>query len=96
MKLNWDKIIHDTYVDLYKVAEPSTDFDSLVTHAKETGSVDYIGRTLIPMNDYLITEPIMEIVLAQNITKFKIPKGYRQAFRNLILLGCSPKTKYED
>lgn len=93
MRLNWDKIIHDTYVDLYKAAEPSADFDTLVNHAKEIGSVDSTGRTLIPFNDYLTTEPIMDSVLAQNIAKFKIPKVYRQAFKNTIYFGCSPKTK---
>ena len=29
-----DKIIHEIYVNLYKVAEPSADFDELVNNAK--------------------------------------------------------------
>jgi hypothetical protein len=84
-----EKAMWQCYRLLYENSTPSADFDELV----EKAEFNERGQKVIDFDSYEIEEEkfyeIMDGVLKEN----KI-KGYRaQAFRNSILLGCSPRFK---
>lgn len=84
-----DKAMWECYRLLYENSNPQANFDELVENAE----FNERGQKVIDFDSYEIEEEkfyeIMEVVLIAN----KI-KGYRaQAFRNSVLLGCSPKFK---
>lgn len=84
-----EKAMWQCYRLLYENSNPSANFDELVENAE----LNERGQKVIDFDSYEIEEEkfyeIMDGVLKEN----KI-KGYRaQAFRNSILLGCSPRFK---
>lgn len=89
MKLNWNKILHDTYVELFKEATPSADFDDLV----KNGILGSDGRLIIPFNDYELEDDKFDEIMNRFIKKYRIPKAYRSNYQFAILLGASPRTK---
>lgn len=86
---NFDKIIHECYKKLYKLSEPSVDFDHLVNNAV----VNQFGQKEIPYNDYEICFKTYEKVLDQIIKKYRLNQYDSVKFKNTIALGCSPKFK---
>ena len=92
MKLNWDKIIYETYVELFKEATPSANFDELL----QNSALNDRGQMVIPFYDYEIDQDKMYEILNSFIKKYKIPKQLRGGYEFNILLGCSPKTKIND
>lgn len=89
MRKNWQKIIHDTYVELYKNSEPSTDFDNLVDNA----ILNDRGQKVINFMDYEITENAMDYIISSFELKYKMKNHEINGYRFAIYLGCSPKTK---
>lgn len=84
-----DKIIWETYELLFKVSEPSVDFNELVKNAP----VNKLGQKEIPFMDYEIDEEIMTSILDSQVKKYKLKGIYKRNFYTTIYLGCSPKTK---
>lgn len=83
-----DKLIHDCYVELFKNAEPSADFDELV----ENATINERGQKEIPFMDYEI-DPELHDEIVEKYTKKVTPKYKQQAFKTTIMLGCGPKYK---
>lgn len=92
-KLNWENIIHDTYVELYRNSTPQADFDQLVNEAKTNNKKDLQGRYIIDFMAYEIYGDVMESIIQSFIKKYKMNKINASQYRFTILLGCSPKTK---
>ena len=86
---NWDKIINDCYKKLYRLSEPSVDFDMLVKNA----TVNEFGQKEIPYNDYEIDLKTYEDVLEKAIKKNRLNEFDAQKLKNTIAFGCSPKFK---
>jgi len=91
-KLNWQKIIHDTYVELYNNAEPKADFDELVANA----TINDRGEKVIPFDDYIISKESMDSIIQSFIKRYKINKYMAGQYSACICLGCSPKVKSDD
>lgn len=91
-RLNWHKIIHDTYVELYKNAEPQADFDELVKSA----TINELGEKVIPFDDYEISMSSVDSIIKSFIKRYKINKYMSEQYSRHIYLGCSPKTKTHD
>jgi len=92
-RLNWQKIIHDTYIELYKNAEPKADFDELVKAAKGRHNIDNWGRHVIDFMAYEIDKDKMDEIVNSFIKKYKMKPYYASQYSISIYLGCSPKTK---
>jgi len=86
---NWQKIIHDTYVELYKNAEPSVDFDELVKNAV----INDRGEKAIPFDNYEMSMASMDSIIDGFQRRHKMNKHDGGMYSAAIYLGCSPKTK---
>lgn len=87
--LNWQKILHDTYVELYKNSEPKADFDELA----ESASINNRGEKIIPFLNYEIDPEVMDAIVSSFEKKYRMTKRNSDGYRFAIYLGCSPKTK---
>ena len=85
-KLNWQKIIHDTYIELYKNAEPQADFDELLANA----TINQIGQKVIPFMDYKIHPGVMDSIIGKFESEYKMRKIDKSKYEFTIYLGCSP------
>lgn len=84
-----EQAFQECYQLLYENGEPKADFKKLVEEAEFNKQ----GQKVIDFNAYEIEEEKFYEILEDVIKRYKI-KSYRaQAFRNSILLGCSPKLK---
>ena len=84
---NLDNKLLDCYRELYARATPSADFDELMANAP----IGDDSKKVIDFMSYSLNkEEFMKIL---NRHSKSVPKIYRQAFENTILLGCSPKFK---
>ena len=95
-KPDWEKIIHDTYVELYKNAEPQADFDELLKAAKGAHNIDGQGRYIINFMAYEIGKDKMDEIVKSFIKKYRMNPHYAAQYSIAIYLGCSPKTKFDD
>jgi hypothetical protein len=86
-----DKLMWECYRELFAASSPPGDFDELV----ENATINERGQKEIPFMDYELEEDKMEAIIAKYTKKIKY-KWRKTAFRNSILLGCSPKTKWTD
>ena len=86
---NWDKIINECYKKLYKLSEPSVDFDILL----ENATINQFGQKEIPYNDYEICVKTYEDILNTIIRKYRLNEHEAQKVKNTIAWGCSPKFK---
>lgn len=91
----YQKIIDEAFLScyrkLYAQSTPKGDFDQLM----ETAKINSRGEKEIPYLDYEIDHDLLESIIQESIKGFKLPKKYHVGFRNGILLGCSPKSKYK-
>lgn len=87
-----EKAMMHCYRQLFAYSNPPADFDKLV----ENATINDRGQKEIPFMDYEIHEGHADDIIEQTIKDFKITKGYHQAFRNTIYLGCSPKFKRDE
>jgi hypothetical protein len=85
-----EKAIAECYRRLFKASTPPADFDLLV----ENAIIDENGLKHIPFLDYELEEDTFESIIKDIIKEFKIKPIHRAPFRVTIMLGCSPKTKY--
>lgn len=84
-----EQAFQECYELLYENSEPKADFKKLVEEAE----FNERGQKVIDFNAYEIEEEKFYEILEDVIKRYNI-KSYRaQAFRNAILLGCSPKFK---
>ena len=86
-KTKEEKQLWECYRELYKKALPVADFDELV----ENATINDHGEKVIPFDDYLIDNKLLHQIIDKHAKKIK-PKWKAQAFKNTILLGCSPKS----
>lgn len=86
---NWDKILNETYTKLYKLSEPSADFNELVNSA----TINSYGQKEIPFNDHQIDIATYEDVLEKVIKKYRLNDVESKQLKNTIALGCSPRFK---
>ena len=84
-----DKICWEIYRLLFAAASPPADFDELVKNA----TIDEHGKKHIPFMEYEIDERVMDIIIAYTLKEKKVKKDQWQKFKNIIYLGCSPKTR---
>lgn len=82
-----NEAIHKCYVELYKNSTPSGDFDQLV----ENASINEFGQKVIDFMAFEIEEGKYNEIVESVIKECKILSWRKQAFRNTIALGCSPK-----
>lgn len=88
-----DKAILDCYIRLYSEADPPADFQELMDNAE----LNEHGQKIIPYWAHEIDRERESEIIEETAKKHKVPKYLRQAFRNTIMLGVSPKHKpYED
>jgi hypothetical protein len=89
-----DQKMHDAmmecYVRLFANSTPPGDFNKMLDEAELNAQ----GRKIIPFMDYEIEEEPMNQIIEDVAKEFKIKKIDFTPFRNGILMGCSPKTKY--
>lgn len=86
---NIDAAFDYCYTELYKNAEPSADFKTLV----ENATTNERGEKSIDFMAYEISDKKMDEIIADTIRRFKIGKYYQSGFRTGIYLGCSPRSK---
>jgi hypothetical protein len=84
-----EQAFHECYQLLYENSEPKADFKKLVEEAE----FNQQGQKVIDFNAYEIEEEKFFEILEDVIKRYKIKSFRAQAFRNGILLGCSPKFK---
>lgn len=95
-KIDWNVVLHDTYVELYKNSEPSVDFDELIDDAKANNRKDPQGRLIIDFMAYEIDGVLMDEIVNSFIKKYKMKEHNQNGYKFAIYLGCSPKTKRYD
>lgn len=83
-----DAMMH-CYVELFANSTPEGNFNDMLKNAM----INKFGQKEIPFMDYEIEEETFNTIVDDTIKKFKITGYYKMAFRNSILLGCSPKFK---
>ena len=76
------KICMNIYIELYKKAQPPTNFKKLIASA-ETKKANWF------MNYYL-SDKKMKQIINKYIKKYKLNKRDGRVVNNEILLGCSP------
>jgi len=86
-----EKLIRDCYRELFANSEPSADFDALM----ENATINNRGEKEIPFMDHEIEDVLLYKIIDKYAKQLK-PKWERRRFKNSILLGCSPKTKYHE
>jgi hypothetical protein len=84
---NLDKVLLNTYKELYLQSTPSADFDELM----KTCSKNKLGQIEIPYNDYEIEEELFNKILVKNSKG--LSKFHKQILKTTVVLGCSPKFK---
>lgn len=84
-----EKLILDCYRELYENSEPKGDFDKLM----ETDEVNEFGEKVIPFDDYEIDGSKLKEIVEKYAKQVKGLKYRKQLFKNIIYLGCSPRTK---
>jgi hypothetical protein len=84
-----EQAFHECYQLLYENSEPKADFKKLV----EDAEFNEQGQKVIDFNAYEIEEEKFYDILEDVIKRYKIKSFRAQAFRNAIILGCSPKFK---
>lgn len=80
----------ECYVRLFANSTPPGDFMKMFEEAE----LNQFGQKVIHYMDYEIEEEVMEKIILDILVEFKFKKLDYTPFRNGILLGCSPKTKY--
>jgi len=85
------KIVWQILKEMYAVSNPPADFDELVNSAEE----NKLGQRIIHYNDYEISQEDYNKIVERNLKGQRLTKLKKQAIKNSIALGCSPKFKKE-
>ena len=83
-----EKIMWQIYIDLFKEATPSANFEELV----ENAVVNEMGRKDINFMDYSILKSDYDRIIESNLKGNRLTKLSKQMIINSINLGCSPRT----
>lgn len=86
------KIIWQIYKELYANSEPKADFDKLVENAE----INELGQKVIHFLDYEISQKEYEEIVERNLKNQRLTKLKKQAIRNSVALGASPRFKREN
>jgi len=86
------KIINDIYREIYANAEPVGDWDKMLEEAE----VNERGQKVIPYDDYVIEEGLMQKIIDKHMKNNKVSEYYQKSFNFEIWLGCSPRSKKKD
>ena len=84
-----DKALMECYIELYANSTPSADFMELVNNAE----INERGQKVIDYYAYEIEEDKFNAIVDSILKKYKYKSFLKRAFRNTVLLGCSPKFK---
>lgn len=79
----------ECYTRIYAAAEPPAVFSELLANA----TIDERGMKHIPFDNYLISTKDMETIIDEVIKEYKIKPWKKQAFKNTLWLGATPRTK---
>ena len=85
----FDEICMNIYRELYRLAQPSVDFDELVATGEAKKDNFFRNYTI---NDTLLHE-VIDWHLKNN--KLILSKREKEKVRTTVLLGCSPRSVYE-
>lgn len=89
LKSKIDLALHEAYVQAYKLAEPSADFDYLV----DTAEIMSDGKKNIHFENYFLDDKIAENILEEVAKKYKLSKFMKNQLSIAYHLGCSPASK---
>ena len=82
-----EKAILHFYIEIYKVAIPSVDFNDLVDKAP----INKYGQKEIAFNSYEVDVELFDKILQQTCKKFKLNLREKKMFMFEAYLGASPK-----
>jgi len=82
-----EKAILHFYIEIYKVATPSVDFNDLVDKAP----INKYGQKEIEFNSYEVDGELFDKILNQICKKFKLNLSEKKIFMFECYLGASPK-----
>lgn len=80
------KLIYDCYEEMFQASTPTASFYELLEKAETNEE----GQKIIPFMDYEIFQEEFNKILEKYSKKVR-PKYRKQAFKNTVSLGCSPK-----
>lgn len=83
---NYDKLIHEAYVEIYALSTPQADFNELLLNAK----TDSNGKKVIDFMNYTIKEGDYNAVMNKLSSKYKLNKLEKRKFNTTMLLGATP------
>ena len=83
--------INEIYTRVYKLAEPSADFEEL----KRNSPKNEMGQINIPFNDYEIEMSVYEDIFSEVVKKYRIYGYQRKSLAQYLILGALPKFKKE-
>jgi hypothetical protein len=83
-----ERIMWQIYIDLFKAATPSADFEELVKNS----TVNERGQKEINFMDYSISKSDYDCIMESNLKGKRLTKLSKQMITNSINLGCSPRT----
>ena len=92
------KIIWDIYRELYRNATPSIDFDELVRISKVQRDANGVERTMIPYEDYTLSDDIYNMIVERHIEKHRkeLTEPDIMGIKFEAYLGCGPTSIYKD
>jgi hypothetical protein len=82
-----EKAILHFYIEIYKVAIPSVDFNDLVDKAP----INKYGQKEIAFNSYEVDVELFDKILQQTCKQFKLNLREKKMFMFEAYLGASPK-----
>ena len=87
-KIKDEEIMHELYRRAFAASTPPGDFDELMDKAE----INQFGQKVIPYMDYECPHEVLEKILEDTLTEYKVPKHRVNAFSFNFWLGCSPKS----
>lgn len=84
-----EKAILHFYIEIYKVATPSVDFNDLVDKAP----INKYGQKEIAFNSYEVDGELFDKIVHETCKKFKLNFREEKMFMFEAYLGASPKTQ---
>jgi hypothetical protein len=80
------KIMFDILRQMYKEADPSADFDSLM----EKATINERGQKDIHFESYYLSQERQNEIIEEQLKGKRLTKIKKQMIKNFIYLGCSP------
>lgn len=83
-----EEILHEYYLEVYRRATPSADYDELVRNA----TINERGDKTIDMDAYVLSEEVMSDIVADYIKRYKLKHQYLKTFNFHAWLGPVPRS----